>query len=306
MVHLELIAHVLELRDRFVGQDGKLLVGGGGHRQGEAQGGHPVPEAEGQGVGVAGGVQIGAVFQQGLELEAQEAALGEHGAPALDVPAEVRPGPGEDQGLAEEGAVLGAADVEDIRQSRVVREGHVPAGQGGTQPGPVQEEDEPVLVAALPEGRQLRLGVDGAGFRGVGDVDHGGLHLVLVAVELGDGLDHGGSNFPVGAGDGDDLVPRALDGPGFVDVDVSRVGGDDGLVGLQHGLNHQQVRLGAPHHEVYVRLGGGAEGTDEGPRLFTAGVQAVAPGLLQIGLGEGFQHHGMGPFAVVVSETVHI
>ena len=144
-----------------------------------------------------------------------------------------------------------------------------------------------MLAAARPEGRQLRLGVDGSDLRGVGDVNHGGLHLVLVAVELRHGLDHGGGELPVGAGDGDDLVARALDGPGFVDVDVARVGGDHRLIGLQHGLNHQQVCLGAPHQEVDVRVRRGAEGADEVPRFLAEGVQAVAPGLLKIGFGEG-------------------
>ena len=54
-----------------------------------------------------------------------------------------------------------------------------------------------------------------------------------------------------------------------------------------------------------VRLRGGAEGADEVRRPAAARVQAVAPGLLQIGLGEGFQHGGVGAFAVIVSETVH-
>ena len=221
------------------------------------------------------------------------------------MPAEVRPGLGKDQGLPEESAVFGAADVEYVGQGRVVRQSHVSAGQGGAQPCPVQEEEEAMLVAALPEGRQLRLGVDGAGFRGVGDVGHGGLHLMLVAVELRHGLDHGGSELSVGTGDGDDLVACALDGPGFVDVDMARVGGDHRLIGLQHGLNHQQVRLGAAHQEVYVRLGGGAEAADELPRLLAAGVQAIASGLFEIGIGEGLQHLGVGALAVVVSETVH-
>ena len=48
--------------------------------------------------------------------------------------------------------------------------------------------------------------------RGVGDIGHGGLYLVLVAVELRHGLDHGGGQLPVGAGDGDDLVLLFLDG----------------------------------------------------------------------------------------------
>ena len=71
VVHLELIAHGLELPDDLVGEHGELLVGGGRHGKGITQSGHPVPEAEGQRVGVAGGLQIGPVLQQGLELDPQ-------------------------------------------------------------------------------------------------------------------------------------------------------------------------------------------------------------------------------------------
>ena len=53
-----------------------------------------VPEPEGQLVGVAGQVEVEAVLQQGLELDAQQPPLGQHGAPLLHVPAEVGQGTG--------------------------------------------------------------------------------------------------------------------------------------------------------------------------------------------------------------------
>lgn len=50
------------------------------------------------------------------------------------------------------------------------------------RPGAVQEQQQAVLVAAVPQSGQLRLGVDGADLGGIGNVDHLGGDHVLRAV----------------------------------------------------------------------------------------------------------------------------
>ena len=71
---------------------------------------------------MVGHVEVQVVLQQSLKLYAQQPALGQHSAPLLHVPAEVIVGGVHHQGLAEQGTVLGAADVESVGQSRQIRQ----------------------------------------------------------------------------------------------------------------------------------------------------------------------------------------
>ena len=86
------------------------------------------------------------------------------------------------------------------------------------------------------DGLQLRLGVQGAQLRGLGEVDQAGLDRVLVAgvgpvggAQLGDLL---GGDLPVFAGEGQHLVPSGLHRPRLVGVDMAGVGADHPLIGL--------------------------------------------------------------------------
>ncbi|CAN4044414.1 hypothetical protein BBBGCB_BBBGCB_14895, partial [Dysosmobacter welbionis] len=66
----------------------------------------------------------------------------------------------------------GVGEGGQLRQCQVV----VGGGEGGAQPGAVQIEEQAVNIAALPQGGQLRPGVDRADLRGVGDVHYSGQH----------------------------------------------------------------------------------------------------------------------------------
>ena len=162
-----------------------------------------------------------------------------------------------------------------------------------------------MIVAAAAQGRQLRLGVDGAQLRGVGNVHQFGGYHVLGVVGAEDLLHQGGGQFAVGGGNGADLVAGGLDGSGLVGVDVGGGGGDDRLEGAEGGVDHQQVGLGAAHGKVDVGVGCGAQGADQLRRLLTMAVQAVAAVLLQTGLRQCLQDAGMGGLAVIVGKAVH-
>ena len=308
MVGLKFIAHLLELCHRLIGQYRELLIGGGGHREGISQGRDTVPEPEGQLVGAAGQVEVEPVLQQGLELESQQPALGQHGAPLLHVPAEVRHGTGEHQRLPEEGAVFRAADGEGVGEGGQLRQCQVVVGggEGGAQPGAVQIEEQAVNIAALPQGGQLRPGVDRADLRGVGDVHHSGQHHVLRAVVARqNGLDQGRGQLAVRALHGADLVSGGLDGAGLMGADVAGLGGDHRLIGLQKRVDGDEVHLRPAHQEVNRRIRRGAEAADGIRRGLAAGIHAVAHGLPEVGVRQGLEDLGMGALAVIVSETVH-
>ena len=162
-----------------------------------------------------------------------------------------------------------------------------------------------MVVAVIPQGGELCLGVEGAHFRGVRDVDHPGQHHVLAAVALDHRVHQGGGELAVGREDGADLVAGGLDGAGLVDVDVAGVGGDDGLIGGQQRVQHHRVGLGAAHQEVDVGLWAGAEGADQLGGVLAEGVQTVAAGLGEVGPGQSLQHLGMASLRIVVVKINH-
>ena len=160
---LKLVAHLLQLAGHCVGQHRELLVGGRGDGELVPQGRHAVPEADGHVVGVAGDFKVEPVLQQGLELEGHGPPLGQNGAPLLHVPAEALQWLFQHQGLPEEGAVLGAADVEGVRQGGQVRQRQVIARGGEGESG--EELQIPYLSQDTGMGFPIVTGfaVDGAG-----------------------------------------------------------------------------------------------------------------------------------------------
>ena len=307
-LHLELKAHGGQLFGGLDLHDRELLVGGGGDRELIAQRLEAVPQTESHVIGVTADVEVEIVLQQRLELYAQQPALGQHTAPLLDVPAEVGAGDRQHHGLAKQRAVLGAADGEHIRQRRQIRQCQIAfrGGEGGAKTGAVQEQQQAVLIAAVPQSGQLRLGVDGADLSGIGNVDHLRGDHVLRAVMTGqNGLHHSGSHLAVRGGLHADLVAGGFDGAGLVAVDVAGVGGDHRLIGGQQRRDDRQVGLGAADQEVNVCLGSGADRPDQVTGLLTDGVHAVAAGLDQIGVRQSLKNLGMRAFAVIVAEAVH-
>ena len=113
-----------------------------------------------------------------------------------------------------------------------------------------------MLVTAAPQGGELRLGINSAHLRGIGDVDHAGQNHVLRAVVLGQyGFHQFRRQLAVGSKHVADLVAGGLNGAGFVGVDVSCVGADHCLIRRQQSGYHHLIGLGAADQKVHVRLG---------------------------------------------------
>ena len=217
-----------------------------------------------------------------------------------------------DHRLPEEGAHLGAADVEgvgepgDVLQGHVRRRGH----QAVAQPRPVQEQVEAVPVADLPQPLQLRAAVQEPALGGVGDVDHPGLHRVLMAVVRPMGLHvlvhGGGADLALLIRQGQDLVARGLDGAGLVDVDMAGAGGQDPLIGPEGRGDDGLVGLGPAHQELDAGVRPADGGADQGPGVVTVGVLPVAGVLLEVGGVEGRHDLGAGALVVIAGKTDHI
>ena len=96
---------------------------------------------------MAGHVEVEVVGEQGLEHDALNPPLLHYRAHALLHAEEAvgQLGPGDHQGLAEHGAVLGAADVEGVAQVGELRQGQIVGlgGEGGPQPAPSTKRSRP-------------------------------------------------------------------------------------------------------------------------------------------------------------------
>ena len=167
------------------GEDRELLVGGGVEEHLHAAGAEGVLDPLGQIHRLAPQLKVEAVLEQNLELDAQYPALGQHAPHAFDHITEVplNGQVGDDHGLPKKGPHLGAADVEYVGQLSQVRECDVVLRSGQTiaAPGSVDIQGDVPLPADLVDGLQLRLGVQRAQLRGLGEVDQTGLNGVLVA-----------------------------------------------------------------------------------------------------------------------------
>ena len=225
------------------------------------------------------------------------------------MPAEVSIGGGNHQRLAEEGAVLGAADVEHVRQRGQVRKGQVIArgSKRGGKSGAVQKQQQAVLVAASAQSLQLRLGVNSADLRAVRDIDHLGGHHVLGAVVLPeDSLHQSRGELAVLCADGADFVAGGLDGAGLVGVHMAGMDGNHRLIGGQERGDGHQVGLGAAHQKMDVGVRRIAELADQVRRLLAVVIHAIAAGLFQVGIRQSLEYLGMCALAVIIAEAVHI
>lgn len=106
-----------------------------------------------------GNLEVQAILEERLELDAQQPALGQHAPLLLDQVAEIRLQLRVHQhhGLAEERPHLGAANIEYIRMSRNKGQVQIAArrSQAVAQPRAVQKQIQSMELADLVESGQL-------------------------------------------------------------------------------------------------------------------------------------------------------
>ena len=119
------------------------------------------------------------------------------------------------------------------------------------------------------------------------------------------GLDLGGGDLAVMAGQGQALVAGGLHGAGLVHVDVAAVGTQHPLPGLEGRVNHRKVGLGGAHQKLHFRFRRAAQGADAVPGLVAVGILSVAGGLFQIGAAQSVQYRSRCALAVVTFKTNH-
>ena len=258
-------------------------------------------------------MEIQVIGKQGVKLLAHHAGLGQESPVLLDGGEKMgrHIAPGEHQSLAAEGAHLGAADVEQVAQRHHIRQCYIRGRTHETvaQAGPIHIQGQTVAAAGFRKSAQLRLGVQGAEFGGVGDVDHAGLHQVLPHLVV-EKLCHvpvqiGGQQLALHMGDGQHPVAGILNGPGLMDVDVAGIGGDDPLVAAQHAVDGDLVGLGAAGEEPDLQIVPAAGSADFGLGSFGVGIVPIAGQGNHVHIHQMPQHLGMGPLGIVRKKIQH-
>ena len=284
--------------------------------------GQALAQSGGALVGVAGELPVellaALVLGEGrLELGTQQKALGEQAAALLLQKAEgltqalgVRAVAADDDGLAHEHAVLGAADVEGVDAAGDVGEREVVArrGQGAAQAGAVQEDAELVAAGPVADGVEALAAPCAAELGGVGDVDGcrarhvtAGAHLELV--DLLGGL---GGEEAVGVGGGQAGAAGRGQRARLVDDDVGVGRADDALPVAQHAVQADDVGARAADAELHHGVFAAAGLADELAGVVAVGVTlGVAHVLLGADGLDGCHDLGRGALGVVVAEQVH-
>lgn len=302
---------LLQRLDEALGQQRKHLVGLGLCAELVAGADNGPRELLGGQVGAAGEVEVQAVVvaEQLGKLDAHDAALCEQRAVLLDEELKVlgQLGVLDDDGLAEQRAVLGAADPEDVGEVEHVVQRHVvhAGGEGGADAGAVGEEQQAVCLTEAFQGRQLGLCVDGADLGGVGDVDEARARHVREVPVVVEGLGQRlGRQLAVPGRHVDDLVAAGLDGARLARDDVAGAAGNDGLMGPQAGRDGDCVGRGAAGHEEDAHVVAAEVAADQLAGCLAVRVVAIADLLRVVAEQQGVEDVGMGALAVVVGEAV--
>ena len=263
---------------------------------------------------MGGNVKIQVIGHQGIKLDTQQAALGQHAAMLLDEITEIllQVRVRDDHCLTEEGAYLGAADVEHIAQPGDIRQCHIVAlrHQAVAQPGTVQEQVQAQLPADTGQLFQLGETVEGTVFRGIGDVHQLGLDRMLKAGICPVGqhrlLHLGSGDLAVAGRNRQDLMASGFHGAGLMDIDMAAHRAQGALVGPQSRCNDRQVRLGAAHKKVHSGVRTGAEGFDFFCGRSAVFILSVAQGLDHICTDQGIQHLLVAALGIVIVKVDHL
>lgn len=291
-------------------QDGEELVGGAVDEEGYSLAAEGFADAGGLLVGVGGKGEVEAIGEERLVLDAQQTALGQHAATLLHDVAEVlfQRGVDDDDGFAEEGALLRTAEVEDIAEACQLRQCQIAraARQAIAEARAVDEERHVVAAADVVDGREFGFAVDGAILRRHGEIDHAGLyHVLVVAVGVmaaDGGLNLLGINLAAHGRESQHLVAAMLDGAGLMNIDVTVRCADDALIGTKHGGDDSRVGLRAAHEEVNIGIGSLTGSLDQFAGMGAVFVLAVAGSLHEVRSHQTLQDGWMSAFVVITLE----
>ena len=256
---------------------------------------------------MAGVLEPEVAGEEGLELGGEEAhlrrELAELLADELEAVGELRAQ--EDDGVAEQEAVLGRAEGDDVDAAVGGQLGEAAPSEAAAlaSRAPSTWRSIPSSWAASAIARGLVEGVDGAELGRLGDRDDPLLGVVVVARRASQRPTSSGRELAVLGRDGEELdAGDALGGAALVDVHVGGLGADHGLEAA--GQRVERGDVGAGSVEDGEAAGVGAEVLAE--ELLDAlgpGVAAVGAGVALVGVGDRLEDLGVDAGVVVGGEA---
>ena len=263
--------------------------------------------------GALGYLEVQSVREQGVKLDAQQAAFGHQGTVLFHHGKEVlRSLSGrENHGLAAEGAYLGTADGEDVAEPGQILDGDVAGGahKAVTQTGTVHKQRQGVFLTHCVNIREFLLGIERTVLRREGNIHHTGEdHMVVGTVGVITFqivLKILGRHFAFPLRQRQYLVAGVFHSAGFVHGNVAGLGRHNALVVPEHGGNDGGIGLGTAGEEEHLRLGAAHRFADAG---FGRSRETICPipGLLyEIGSDKALQDSRMGAFVVIAGKRDH-
>ena len=152
------------------------------------------------------------------------------------------------QCFPKERTVFGAANAEEIAVFCHIRQRYITAfrRKGHPQPRAIGIQQQVMRLAYFMQCLQLRPGINGAHFGGLGNIHHPGLyHMRCHGVLFQNGKHALRTHLALFIGDHQHLMAGGFDGAGFVHKDMAGGGADDRLVRAQRRRQGNQVGLGA-------------------------------------------------------------
>ena len=217
-------------------------------------------------------------------------------------------GIGYDQRFAAQKPAFRAADVERVTQRGKIGKRNIVfwAGQRIGKPCPVQIQGHPEAPADPGNVLQLRQGIQRSELGRVRNIYHP-RHNDMLAVLIPRPFvakrpDRLCRQLAVFVGQCEDLMPAVLDGAGFVNADMTGIGGDHTLIRAQERVDHRRVRLRAADKEIDRRPGTRAGGTDLFSRGVGQRVEAVAGGLDEIRFRQAFKNLRVSALHIIRGE----
>lgn len=210
-------------------------------------------------------------------------------------------------------ALLGAADIENVRRLRDEGERQIVfrRGEAVPQPRAVQEKKHAIFIANPAQGGKFRTGIDGAQLRGVGNV-HGARHDHMFKRCVGimrpaERFHRLRTQFSVFVGNAQYFMAAGLDGAGFMHGDMAGIRRNHALPGAGNAAE-STVRLACvpPIRKCTSTSGLWHRLANDFRRLAAIFVLAVPGRLHKVRLLQALQDARVRAFAIVAVEAYQV
>ena len=159
-------------------------------------------------------------------------------------------------------------------------------------------------------GGDFSTAIHGADLRRLGNIDHAGLYkeqgVRFLPVRLADVAYLLSCQLSVRRFDRQDFMARRFDSARFMVENMGRLRRNDALIVFQAGSDDRKVGLGAADEEIYAGLRSLASLANQVAGMVGMRVEPISRILLQISLGNGFQHRQGRSLQIIAFKSYHL